>query len=177
MWIMRGHPRKGKSRGISWILIPILNFPVRRLIRRRRFQCYSSHRCRVDTLWDTDSCVVAILLPSCCVFVRGESDVRSMLCYIVNVTVCVIIETILQGGRAGSRRILFRQACSRGIWFWLTCSSSKYFREGVIFPCLCLFLCLSFEISNLTKGAPVGPMHNVRTVPVYGRQYIFLQSI
>jgi hypothetical protein len=34
------------------------------------------------------------------VFVRGESDVRSMLCYIVNASVCVIVETILTRGES-----------------------------------------------------------------------------
>jgi hypothetical protein len=38
-------------------------------------------------------------------------------------------------------------------------------RSVRFFPCL--WLCLSFEISNLTKGAPVGPMHNVRTVHIF----------
>ncbi len=43
-------------------------------------------------------------MPSCntdtsfCVFVRGESDVRSMLCYIVNASVCVTFSFLKRGG-------------------------------------------------------------------------------
>jgi hypothetical protein len=81
MYIMRGHPRKGKSRGISWILIPILKFLACRLIRGRRIQCCSRHRCRVDTCWDRGLVHCCNTDTSGCVFVRGESDVRSMLCY------------------------------------------------------------------------------------------------
>jgi hypothetical protein len=93
---MRGHPRKGKSRGISWSLIPILKFSACRLNRGRRIQCCTCHRCRVDARWDMDSCVVAILLHQIlCLW--EERAMWEACCVIVNVSVCVTFSFLKRG--------------------------------------------------------------------------------